>query len=296
MKSPASILAATDLSASSRHAVARAFLLATETGAALTLTHVLSQGALDTLLKLFGAASAPVGKLLMDEAREALSKLEAEFGEPHGVTAAIHLQAGVVLSTILDQADAMDARLLVVGARGESVLRPLLLGSTAERLLRRTLRPILVVKQAPQTAYKRVLVPVDFSPWSLSALKLAIVLAPQAELVLLHAFEAPFESRLQYAGVGAEAIAHYRAAARQEAQLQLQLLIKSAGLPANSAHMSVQHGDASSAILNQAQEQGCDLIVMGKHGQGAMEELLLGSVTEYILVQSGCDVLVAGKD
>jgi len=290
-----SILAATDLSASSRDAVARAFLLAAETGAALTLTHVLSQGALDTLLKLFGAESAPVEKLLMDEAREALAKLEAELGEPHGVTAALHLQAGVVLSTILDQADAMDARLLVVGAHGEGALHRLLLGSTAERLLRRTLRPILVVKKMPQATYKCVLVPVDFSPWSLSALKLAGVLAPQAELVLLHAFEAPFESRLQYAGVEAETISHYRTAARQEAQLQLQALVKSAGLPAESARMSVQHGDAAAAILNQAQEQNCDLIVMGKHGQGVMEELLLGSVTEYILAQAGCDVLVAGK-
>jgi len=114
-----------------------------------------SQGALDTLLKLFGAESAPVEKLLMEEARDALAKLEAEFGEPHGVSASLHLETGVVLRAILDQADAMDARLLVVGARGESALRPLLLGSTAERLLRRTLRPILVVKKPPQAAYRR---------------------------------------------------------------------------------------------------------------------------------------------
>ncbi|MFA6902779.1 MAG: universal stress protein [Gallionellaceae bacterium] len=295
MKLPVSILVATDLSTSSRHAAARAFLLAAETGAALTLTHVVSQGALDTLLKLFGAESVPVEQMLMGEARVALAKLETEFGEPRGVTAAIHLQAGVVLSAILEQADAMDARLLVVGARGESTLRPLLLGSTAERLLRRTLRPILVVKQAPQAAYKRVLVPVDFSPWSLSALKLAGLLAPQAELVLLHAFEAPFESRLQYAGVEEATLTHYRMVARQEAQLQLQALVKSAGLPAGTTHLSVQHGDASGVILSQAQEHDCDLIVMGKHGQGVMEELLLGSVTEYILAQAACDVLVAGN-
>lgn len=295
MKPPINILAATDLSASSRHAVARAFILAAETGAALTLTHVLSQGALDTLLKLFGAKSAPVEKLLMDEAREALAKLEEKYGEPRGITAAIHLQTGVVLSAILAQADAMDARLLVVGARGESTLRQLL-GSTAERLLRRTLRPVLVVKQSPQAVYKRVLVPLDFSPWSLSALKLARVLAPQAELVLLHAFEAPFESRLQYAGVEEETIAHYRTVARQEALLQMQAFAAHAGLPAEIVRMNVRHGDASSVILTQAQEQDCDLIVMGKHGQDAMEELLLGSVTEYILAQSTCDVLVAVSD
>jgi len=46
----------------------------------------------------------------------------------------------------------------------------------------------------------------------------------------LHAFEAPFESRLQYAGVEAETIAHYRTVARQEALTQMQALAVSAGL------------------------------------------------------------------
>lgn len=37
-----------------------------------------------------------------------------------------------------------------------------------------------------------------------------------------------------------------------------------------------------------------DLIVMGKHGRSALEELLLGSVTEHVLAYSGCDVFIAG--
>ncbi|MEN9436527.1 MAG: hypothetical protein RIR09_1182, partial [Pseudomonadota bacterium] len=46
-------------------------------------------------------------------------------------------------------------------------------------------------------------------------------------------------------------------------------------------------------IVEQEQERSCDLIVMGKHGQNALEELFLGSVTKEILSQSQCDILVS---
>lgn len=295
MKPLTSILVATDLSAPARHAVERAFRVAAETGATLTLAHVVSQSALDALIRLFGNQAAAVERHLLDQARDDLAKLAADFGEVHGVSANIYLAAGVVLSEILDHADAVDAALLVLGARGENYLRPLLLGTTSERLLRRTLRPMLVVKQTSHEAYRRVLVPVDFSSWSLAALRLARALAPKAKLVLLHAFEAPFESKLQFAGVDENTIGLYRTSARQEALIQLQALVAAAGLKPEEVKLCVEHGDASRIILTQEQEQDCDLIVMGKHGQGVLEELLLGSVTKHVLSESAADVLIADR-
>jgi nucleotide-binding universal stress UspA family protein len=293
MKPLSRILGATDFSAPARHALARAFRVAHETGASLTLIHALSQGALDSLRRVLGIQGAAVETRILDEAREALARLVANVGHARGVTAGTHLATGTtILRAILDQADAMDADLLVVGAHGENYLRELLLGTTAERLLRRTLRPVLVVKQVPHEDYRRVLVPVDFSAWSLAALRLARAAAPQAELMLLHAFEAPFESKLRFAGVEEETIARYRIAARQEAMIQLKALAAEAGLPLDAMRMHVQHGDVSRVILTQEQEQDCDLIVVGKHGQGVMEELLLGSVTKHILTESAGDVLV----
>lgn len=190
----------------------------------------------------------------------------------------------------------MDADLLVLGARGAGNMRHLLLGSTAERMLRKTLRPLLVVKQAPQDAYRRVLVPVDFSSWSAPALALAQAIAPQAELTLLHAFEAPFEGKLHYAGVESATIEHYRSVAKHDALHAMKRLAAEVGLDARAAHSTrVLHGDAARRILEQAQAPGCDLIVIGKHGESMLEELLLGSVTMRVLAESGCDVLVTGQ-
>lgn len=293
MKPLQRILAATDLSAPARHAVDRAFRIAAASGAELTLTHVLSQRALDTLRGLLGAGVAPVEQRILDDARERLAQLAAALGRAHGVSAAMHLATGTVLRSILDQADAMDADLLVLGARGEDYLGRLLLGTTVERLLRRTLRPLLMVKQTPHEGYRRVLLPVDFSPWSSHVLRLARALAPKAELVLLHAFEAPFESKLRFAGVEEATLERYLIAAREEALRKLADLAEAAGLNPDEVGYSVMHGDASRIILAQEQERDCDLVVMGKHGLGVLEELLLGSVTKHVLSESACDVLVA---
>lgn len=289
------ILAATDLSAPARHAAARSARLARDTGAQLRLLHVMNQGAIDDLRALLGARTGAVERQLVDAAREDLARLAAGIGEPFGIAPGIHLAAGSVIAGILDHADAIDADLLVLGARGESFMRHQLLGSTAERLLRKTRRPMLVVKQTPIDSYRRVLVPVDFSPWSRAGVALARAVAPGAELVLMHAFDVPFEGKLRMAGVEEQTIARYRIAAQEEALKRLRQLGAEAGLDPNRIPYVILQGDASRRIIAQEQEQDCDLIVLGKHGRNILEETLLGSVTKHVLAESNCDVVVSTK-
>lgn len=52
-------------------------------------------------------------------------------------------------------------------------------------------------------------------------------------------------------------------------------------------------GNASMRILEAEQALDCDLVVMGKHGQSATEELLLGSVTKHVPAEGSADVLVS---
>jgi len=290
-----SLLAATDLSAPARHAVERATMVAADSGARLAVTHVVSRGALDELRSLLGQAPATIEERLIDEARDAVRQLAAEIGARLGVTADVRVVAGQVLGEIIGHADAIDAGLLVMGARGADFMRELLLGSTTERVLRKCTRPLLVVKQIPRGPYRRVLVPVDFSPRSLAAIGLARAVAPHAELVLVHAFEVPFEGKLRFAGVDDDVIHGYRVAARRAATDRMNGLIADAGLPEASVRRVIVHGDPSSSILEQEQEHDCDLVAIGKHGQHVLEELLLGSVTKHVLAQSAADVLVADR-
>lgn len=286
------LLAPTDLSAPARQAAERAARLAADGGARLVLQHVVSSGALDTLRQLFGAAPGDLQQRLLDEAREELRELGAALHERCGVDAELHLGSGAVAAEIASEADALDADLLVLGARGASLVHDLLLGSTTERVLRKTGRPLLVVRCAAAHAYRRVLLPVDFSARSRQAIAMARALAPQAELLLLHAFEVPFEGRLRHAGVGEVELAALTASARREAEARMAELVAASGLPADAVQPRVLHGDASVHILDQQQLHGSELIVIGKRGQGVLEELLLGSVTRHILTQARSDVLV----
>jgi len=292
MTLPKAILAATDFSAHARHAADRAARLAHETGAPLTLMHVVPGGPLADLRQWLGLGHA-MEQQLQDAARRQLQQLAAELKAHRQVDVATVQSGGSVLDDILIEARAIDAALLVLGARGEGFLRRLVLGTTAERLLRLATIPVLVVRQLAHERYRRVLLAVDFSPWSLRSVMLARQLAPQASLVLLHVFQVPFEEKLRFAGVDDRTIEKYRLQSRAQADQRLHALAHEAGLAPGHWSPRIVEGDASQRIIEQEQQHDCDLVVVGKHGQSAAEELLLGSVTKHVLAEGSADVLIS---
>lgn len=286
------ILAATDLSAPSRHAVDRAYRLAAEHGWPLHLVHAIAPGLFDELQALLGSAAPPLDAALAETAATQLAALNTEPRHARGIAAQCTVVSGRPTDALPAHAAAIDAGLLVLGARGEGFLRQLTLGSTASRLLRKSRQPVLVVKQAPHEPYRRALVAIDFSPPSLAALAAARQLAPEATLVLVHAVELPFEGKMQYAGVDPEIIQRYRIQAQLDGMQRLRELARQQALPA-SCQLLALHGNAPSLLLEQEQEQDCDLVVVGKRGMHMIEELLLGSTTKHLLMESQGDVLVA---
>ena len=293
MKPITRILAATDLSAPARHAVDRGFCIAADTHARYTVMHATELDALDSLSDLLGADTREIKQRLADDARETLQRLLADPAHNRGVAADARIVSGAPLKVIADEADALDADLLIVGARGEAFLRHALLGSTASRLLRKSLRrPVLVVKQPPHESYRCLLIPVDFSPASAQAIRFGRQLARTAEIVLLNAFELPYEGKLRLAGVEDAAIHGYLQTAHRERRQQLHQLAASAGLASGEYAPLVRHGEPAQLIAALEQEQACDLVIIGKHGQRLSEDLLLGRVTKHVLAEAQCDVLV----
>lgn len=284
-----SILAATDFSAGAHHAVQRAALLAAEHGAPLELLHVMSGPSLKSLRELFQLASNAEEKLIED-AQKMLDALADEVGPIAKTPVGASVRVGSVMDEIL--AESRKKNLLVLGAKGLSPLKDMLLGTTAERLLHKCRHPVLVTKRPCKQPYRRVLVPVDFSPHSAAALRIALDIAPDAEITLIHAFEAFFEGKLWLAGVGDEEIHRYRVQARQQALANIDALIEESGADIARVYRIVEQGAPSPTILAREAELDADLIVIGKHGQSVAEELLLGSVTRHILADSRCDVLV----
>lgn len=59
-----------------------------------------------------------------------------------------------------------------------------------------------------------------------------------------------------------------------------------------AVHSLMMKGDPGSSIVTTAEEQHCDLIVMGSRQRGAVQRFILGSVSNYVVNHSNCPVLI----
>jgi len=290
------MLVGTDLSRYASRAEVRAAMLARELGSeSLDLLHVIGSPALESLRRLLAPTHQETGQRLVDSAREQLARQADELVEKHGIPVTPVLKFGHTHIEIVRHADAIDAGFVLLGDHGGNFARKLFLGSTADKLLRKLSRPVLIVKREPQGPYQQVLVPVDFSEPSRRAAEMALRIAPQAGITLLHVFEVPFEGRMHYAGVDDETILSCRAEAREQANRAMQQFVSTLEADDRVSHL-VEFGYAPSVIREKAEILEPDLIVMGKHGQSAWEDLLPGSVARQVVREAVCDVLVVSPE
>lgn len=289
------IVAGTDLSWYARRAETRAAMLAHEMGSeSLDLLHVIGNLALESLRHLVTQTPQETEQRLLDSARQQMDKTARNLAEKYGIAVTTTLATGRAHLDIVRHVESIDAGMVVLGAHGGSFVRELFLGSTAEKVLRKLSRPVLIVKREPQGPYQRVLVPVDFSEASRLALEFALRIAPNAYITVLHAFEVPFEGQMHYAGVSDEIILSYRATAHEQANQAMRQFVSTAGASASMEPPLVAFGYAPTVIREKSDALEPDLIVMGKHGQSGWEDMLLGSVTKHVILDATCDVLVVG--
>ena len=286
------VLSATDFSADARQAAERAALLCA--GGAMaggTLLHVMQASWLDSVRRLV-KLPAEAEAAMLAEATAKLGHWASEIGARTGFVPQTGVRIGSVVDTLLREAE--EHELLALGARGRHPLRDFAIGTTAEHLLRRTRKPLLVVRRPAVSGYRRVLVALDFSPHSRTALEWAVRLGPLAEVHALHVFEMPFEGMMHYSGVDTALVEQYRREAHAEATGEMRRFIADSAIDARQLRTEIAGGEhIPSALQERALALDADLVVVGKHGKSIAEQLLLGSVTLHLLAQCPCDVLVA---
>jgi nucleotide-binding universal stress UspA family protein len=297
MPSMTPIIAATDFSNEANRAVLRAALVAKQQGAELHLLHVTAPLALYPGQDVGPAESAIIPAALNEQA-EATARI---LRERYDICVHVAQRVGRAHSQIAHYAAEIDAKLVVVGARGASPLLRLLLGSTAWRLLRVSPCPVLIVRSEPVAPYGRVLAAVDFFPHSRAVVEWANQLGTNGRLQLLHALEPLDESGMRAKGLDNAAIKQQREEMRSIAENLLANL--SASLHAevdssieNRIESHIELGYPSSRILESAADWQAELIVLGRQGRGGLEEFLLGSVSKDVAQAADCDVLLVGID
>ncbi len=287
-----SIVVATDFSAAADLAVERAAVLARSLDAGLFLLHVFNDGVWRTMMNVFdiGSWRGPEPALL---ARDQLSRQAAELAARTRLDVRAECLTGSAAEQIAAFAASNGARLLVVGQHGENAIDELVLGSTALKLLSRSCVPVLLARPGDGGQYARVLVATDFSDCAHRLAQKVPALFPLARRVLMNAYVVPYEGRLRLAGATDAEIEEYRSRERERAELAMTDF--AAGLDTGVVgqyERRVVHGFPAGAILEHAAQMHADLIAIGRHGGGVAEERLLGSVTQNVLYNSRCDLLL----
>jgi nucleotide-binding universal stress UspA family protein len=288
---PQRLLAITDFSDQADNAVARAARIAAECRAALHLLHVVSESSLAALREFSGVAATDLERSLLAATERTLDRSAEAITQAGGVTVTAAVRIGRVLEEIV--AAAQQADLLVMGGRGTNPIRDAVLGTTAERLLRRFSGPTLVVRRPATDPYARVVAAFDDSPGSLQLIAAAAALCPAAEVHVVSAFDLPFEGRLRVVGVAEAEIQRYRRQQGERAMAAIQRAITHLPAAASPRFVPiVANGNAIEVLLEHERATGADLIVIGKHCPQGLANFLLGSVTRHVLADAGCDVLV----
>jgi nucleotide-binding universal stress UspA family protein len=286
-----SILVGTDFSADGANAVRRATLLAQQLGASLSLLHVVDSAGFKPLRGWFSPSIDT--DLKATQARSTLRQFAAEIVGRHDVAANIEVRVGNPHEELLRAAACVD--LLVLGQRGRNPIRDHVIGGTADRLLRSSRTPVLLVKRAVEGSYRRVLVPVDFTPISDAAIRVAATITPDIGMQVFHAVDSAREAVLREADVAESILRQSRA--REEAGVSARMRRSVARLGLDSRRMSfaLGRGPAVRSTLQQARTLSADLIVVGKQGHSIMAGFLLGSVSSRLLTQAHCDMVVVPR-
>ena len=297
------VLVPLDFSQTSHSALRSVLPLLERFGANLHLVHVLP---LDSpFARLADLPMVVPGVEIRRRVRRDLGKAAKNYAIE---TESAHLQMrrGTAFAEICSLASENAIDLIVIATRGISGLKHVLLGSTAERVVRHSPCPVLVVRdrgkdrkpnrngsiKGRQATIKRILVPIDFSDYSAGNLACAKQLAKEfnATLVLLHSIAIPyFVTSDEYARYDFPLLMQQ---SEKYAKTQMRTLVAKMIRDGVRAEPSLQIGHAGQEICACAEAEKADLIVTSTHGWTGLKHVLIGSTAEYVVRHSSVPVLV----
>jgi nucleotide-binding universal stress UspA family protein len=233
----------------------------------------------------------PVIASRVDEVRDAL-QAKAEVLRSAGLGVEVRVPTGEPFEGIVALATEVGVDAVVAGSHAKGLVTQLVAGSVSERLLRDAPVPMLLTRfdllrnqQDPSQLLKRfgekLLVPTDFSLSASRAFTAALAMPRQSvgTLYLLHVIDGSLVGdKLRRQEEGAEF--HMR---------NLQAMAAQEGL---SASVVITRGDVQRMVLEELDERRATGVITGTRGRNAIQEAILGSVSQTLLRQASCPVMI----
>jgi nucleotide-binding universal stress UspA family protein len=227
------------------------------------------------------------GKSLLKEEKRHLETL----GQNLRITTAVKTSSDIA-GAILETAEEKGASLIVVGARGKSLVEGILLGSVSTAVLRRSRTSVLIMRHkiieslAGKTyemfcpmILSSVLCPVDFSRYSDNAIAFVSTTKGVGEVILLHVV-----SQGETEGEIEDAV--------HKAEGQMEAIRGSLAAQGIEVRTIVRTGNPALEITRIADEEDVSVIWMSSHGKGWFRELLLGSTAYTVAMNAKRPVII----
>ena len=179
--------------------------------------------------------------------------------------------AGDPVNEIIKASESHDVDLIVMGSRGRSTLKAILLGSTAEGVVRRANVPVLVFKNNVKSLFRRILYAHDLSEVSQRVMKYVKFIAKSvdSEVLLVHVLEK------------GEVV-------DEEPLKKVENELKDAGV---NVKILIGQGSPHKEIVSIAEMEKSSVIFMGTSGAGLKE--ILGSTADFVIRHSKIPVFVS---
>lgn len=296
------ILLPTDFSPCADAALHQAVTIAERFQGAVTMLHVVTVHESDTgkIESVFSKNSKSYDHI-MTSAEELLHTKEGMIKTP--VLIEKVLRRGISpTSEIIGYADEQEPDLIVMGTHGRTGIRRLIMGSVAEKIIRLSDCPVMTVrcgtdgKASPYPNYRSILLPIDFSESSKNALWKAAEMARSygAILTLLHVAEPIDVSGYSEGDDTSEE--EFLADHSDSAEQALSEFTSNAPLEGIEVYTRVVHGRPGRKIVEYADDEGIDLIIIPSLGKSGFERLLMGSTVNKVVHRANCPVMVLKKD
>lgn len=232
---------------------------------------------------------------LLDREREAAEEYIDDLASRYrdrGASVHGRIAEGPAAETILKQSLEVGASMIALATHGRTGLARWVMGSVAEKVLRASTVPVLLVRSLRKLALgdrepgkveelqvRTILFPTDGSPASLAALEAAKTMAQLfgSGIRVLHC---DWPIILPGTDLGAMPILPPVPSDKDPLTAEAAERFVQAGLPVE--RLSVL-GDPAGEILDQSQAPGIDLVVMATHGRSGLSRWALGSVAERVL-------------
>lgn len=239
--------------------------------------------------------------LTEQQSRHSKDYLERIAERFSGIRVKRTVERGQAPDVIIEKAAADKSILVAMTTHGRSGLNRWLFGSVAEKVLRGSTNPLLLVRAAAdastegEATLKSIILPLDGSQLAESVLPTATNIAKKLdlEIFLFRAYTNPYSPFVSGSGQYAVDLDVLLAGVRDEARDYLEE--KMAELTKQGVEKIsylLEEGDAADKIVSMANHAPESLIVMCSHGRSGVKRWALGSVTETVVRHSSSPVLV----